>query len=311
MRPSGWSFGVALSVLCGCGAPVDPLVGLSPQRPIPASPAFVGDAAVAWTDLQPLLAEASGGEVLREVALTLAVRNEARARGVTLSADALDGERALVFEALGAGGASGAGAERLADRVRRERGLGPERFALLVERSALLHAMVAGEVVVTDADLATAVSARGGERRVARVIAAPTREGIIELRNRVLAADDRRAVFIDLAIAHSTDPTAPRGGLTEPIGLDDPAYPPEVRRALAELAPGEVSGVLALERAFVVLMGEGEAPAADPPQREALEREVRLAKERLAMDRLAAALLAESGVRVVDPSLRWGWESGR
>lgn len=293
----------------GCATPpIDPLAGLAPAGAQSGTPAYVGESAIGWDTLQPLLAERGGAEVLDEVALTLAARAEAAARGIELSASEVERERVLALEALAPGG-SGAERERLADRVLRARGLGPVRFALLIERSALLRAMVRDGVEVTEQDLATARGALAGERRVARVIATRTWDEAAELRDEVERAEDRRAAFIELAIAHSTDPTAPRGGLTEPIGLDDPAYPPEIRRVLAELAPGELSGVLAVERGFVVLLGERQQEGVGTPaEPDDLVARVRLAKERLAMDRLAAELRAGARVRVLDPALRWSSE---
>ncbi len=309
MRTPPLTLLLVAALLNGCASnPSEPFAALAPTPDTARqTPAFLGATPLQWNDLAAPLAEAAGRAVVEELAITHAARGEAAARGVTISDTDLARERDLLLTSL-TPSASSAQRARLADRVRRERGLGPTRFALLVERNALLRAMVRDQIEVTPADMEIARDATAGERRLARVITVPDRDQAARLRDQVIQAEDRRATFIELAVAHSTDPTATRGGLTEPIGLADPAYPERVRRALTDLRVGEVSPVIAVERGFVVLMGEGDAPPVASDGRP-LEESVRLAKERIAMDRLAARLLQNADVRILDPSLRWSWES--
>jgi parvulin-like peptidyl-prolyl isomerase len=135
------------------------------------------------------------------------------------------------------------------------------------------------------------------------------------LRTTEFAAADAEKIslaFAAAALSYSTDPTAARGGLLTAISPSDQGLPTSVRKALAQMHPREVSGVLTTDRgAMLVLMESlGEAEGSPAPQdRAKAEARVRFRKERIAMDRLAHQLLGTASVSPMDGSLRWSWET--
>jgi hypothetical protein len=86
-----------------------------------------------------------------------------------------------------------------------------------------------------------------------------------------------------------------------------------VRQTLAEMAPGDLSPVVALERGYGLFLVEGVDPASGPGLEEArdeIARELRRRQERLLMDELARSLIDSARVTVFDPSLDWSWRAG-
>lgn len=119
-------------------------------------------------------------------------------------------------------------------------------------------------------------------------------------------------VFAEHAFRHSQDETGTRGGLMAPFSVEDPAIPLSLRSAARSLKPGQMSGVLAIEGGFAILLVTGYTPAVDTKfeaVKEQLEKDVRRRHERLAMDALVKRLLAEPGVSIMDRSLGWSWRA--
>jgi parvulin-like peptidyl-prolyl isomerase len=119
------------------------------------------------------------------------------------------------------------------------------------------------------------------------------------------------ATFAEVAVARSTDASAGRGGLLEPIGRQDPRYPEGMRTTLWSLRLGEISDPVMLNSQYALLRLESEIPGdgvALDDVRPQMERLARLQLERAAMDGKARSLLAETDVVIFDPPLRNGWE---
>ena len=275
---------------------------------------LVNGRAIGWSALQPLLAEAAGAEVLDEVALDAALRQEAARRGVRITAADVQREETLLAQALTAEvGLSENGGARAIERVRRARRLGDARYAALLERTALMRALVQNEVSVSDAEVALAHRVRSGERRRVRIINTPSQREAATLRQRIIA-DPRSAsvAFVEAASTGGvTDPSAVRGGLLGEISSEDPAYPAVLRQSIAQLGPGEVTPVLALERGFGIALVEAVLPPTNEPldsAKDTLAEDLRRRKERVAMQRLAERMRASADVRPLDRSLGWAYE---
>src|SRR5690606_11930669 len=87
---------------------------------------------VSWDELRPVLAEAAGGVALQEVVLDRLLARECERRGIRITeADLATERQALTDTLVRDAGASAADAERLLERIRRQRGLGDARFAAL------------------------------------------------------------------------------------------------------------------------------------------------------------------------------------
>lgn len=278
--------------------------------------AIVDGAPCSWLELQPWLAEASGGAVLQELAIDRRLQREFEGRGLTLAAAALTQEQANLARSLSLSAGRGPDdGEVLVQRLRRERGLGEQRFAALLRRSAMLRQLVQAEVVVDEESLKRAWAARFGKRIRTRVIIVTTHSQASALLAQLAGAGaDLPARFSRLAMESSTDESAARGGVLPAWSPEDPNIPLLLRQAGAGTAPGELSQILALDTGFGLLLVEGVVPETGRTLAEArseLEFEVRLRQERLLMDRLAAKMLQEAQVAPQDRALDWSWRATR
>ncbi|MHC4414916.1 MAG: peptidylprolyl isomerase [Planctomycetota bacterium] len=266
--------------------------------------ALVNGRVVGWGELRPLLNEAAGSEVLREVVLDRMVGRAMADAGIIISADDVDAERQLFYSMLSPDPDV---AVRLARELRARQGLGRERFARLLERNASLRALVRDEVQVTEEAVRRLHEIIHGAKRQARLMILPTLAETEAALERV----ESGAFFGDVAVESSTDSSAARGGLLEPISRADPSYPQSMRDALWTLAPGEVSPPVLIGDSYAVLLlvRELEGDQVDLEEaRPKLERLVRLNQERLLMDRLARDLLGKASVTVFDDALKERWE---
>jgi len=349
---------VALALACtlaaGCASAPGPLSG-GPLAPAPSGPsqastdvpnaaraqsqsyaggktvAIVGDTALTQADLLPLLAEAAGGQVLDDLALSLAVRTECDKRSIRVTDALVRDERRLLARqlAISARVPENEG-EGLIAGVRRTRGLGDRRFRLLLETNAGLRALIRADpdraVTITPEDIQTAYQLKHGPRIRARLILVRSRDAASQAAQALAAGRD----FADVAAQFSVDPSASRGGQIEPVSPADSSYPVGVRRALQTLSPGQTSDPIPVEwggnapagseAGFVIVKPEATVtPATTPPAEsvaQELETEIRIVRERARMQRLGSQLVRSAGVSVVDPALAWSWdvyrgESGR
>jgi parvulin-like peptidyl-prolyl isomerase len=99
--------------------------------------------------------------------------------------------------------------------------------------------------------------------------------------------------------------------VAEPISTADSSYPQSIRASLAQLQPGTLSPIIALDSGYAILLLEAIIPADQPPAdaREKARSEVTLRAQRVAMERLSRELLNASNVTAFDESLRWSWET--
>lgn len=290
-------------------APKAPSVA-NDERPL----MLVNGEPVRWDVMRGRLIEAAGAGVVEEVALEKALEKECTKQRVVVTPADIAAERDLFAQTLVSTGAMGmkdqAAADAVLEDVRRDRGLGDERFASLLRRTAMLRRLVQGEVAVTPAALDQAYMLKYGERLRARLITVPTPNDAAAALARINGGE----AFEVVATQVSTDLSAARGGLLDPVSPVDPTWPSALREALEKLQPGGVSPAFAVESGYAIVKLEERTsassgmPSLDTVRAE-LEREVRLRQERLLMARLARRLLSETDVSVADPKLREAWES--
>lgn len=266
--------------------------------------ALVQGRVVEWAEMRPLLNEAAGATVLREVTLDRALAIELLKTGIEVRPDDVDRERQLFYETLDPDPDV---AVRLGRRLRARQGLGEYRFERLLRRNAGLRMLVADRVVVTSEAIERMYELVYGPTRQARLIVVPTLADAQRAVDRINAGEP----FIDVAVEISTDASAARGGLLAPMSSADPTYPQIMRDALWELEAGEVSSPIFLGDQYAVLQLVREDPgeaAAMEDVRADLARRVQLTQERLLMDQLARRLLAETKVTIIDDALQESWE---
>jgi hypothetical protein len=265
---------------------------------------------VAWEELRPIMAEASGGVALQEVVLERLLETQLRARGLNVSeADVAKEHRQLIDAIVRDAGADPGDAERLLESVRRSRNLGDFRFKGLLWRNAALRKLVEDDVAVTESEVAQAFEIRHGPRYRVRVLVVPTQQRAAALRDELVAVPPPLSPrFAQAAMTESSDPSASRGGLLEPLSAADPGYPSSIREAARSLDIGEISGVLPVDRGFALLLVDERIPADGVSVSQVQDNilsQVRQRKERVAMDDLARRLLGEARITPMDRGLEW------
>ncbi|TVQ34230.1 MAG: peptidylprolyl isomerase [Phycisphaeraceae bacterium] len=274
--------------------------------------AMIDGSPITMEQLAPALLEVAGAAALEEIVIDMMLAREAERRGVRITEADIDRERERLVASLARAdeAADAERGERLLREMRRARGLGAERFRALLRRTALMRALVADDVSVSEAAVRQSYELRHGVRYRARLITVPTAGEAAEARRRLNAG----ASFGEVAARMSTDVSAARGGLIEEISPADPSYPAAIRSALERLTPGEVSPPVAIGDGFAILLLDS-VTAPDRADfehvRPALESEVRRRQERLLMDRLAERLLEGARVTIFDAGLRRSWEARR
>ena len=266
---------------------------------------MVNGNAVHWSELRPLMAEAAGGIVLEEIILDRMLSKRLTQQNITISDEDLARERRLLIETLDADQDV---ARRLLEELQARRGFGPKRLKLLLHRNAALRRLVSDEVTVTDKAVERLFEMRHGPKRQARLLTAPDLQSARRAIERIKSGE----FFSDVAVELSTDSSASRGGLLEPISRADPSYPQALREALWTLKPGELSSPVLLDNKYAVMQLVRSVPADDTELKDVrseLQRLTRLNQQRIAMDQLARQLLNEASVTVFDESLRSGWSA--
>jgi hypothetical protein len=279
-----------------------------PTTMVDARPAaLVEGRVIEWGDLRPYLSEAAGADVLGEVILDRMLAGALADAAITLRRDDVDAERALFYRTFSDDPDVAA---RLAREVRARQGLGPRRLDALLRRNAALRALVRNEVVVTDEALRRMFEIMHGPKRQGRLMILPTLSEAQAAIDRVNAGE----WFGDVAVEVSSDTSAARGGLLEPISRVDPRYPQVLREALWALAPDELSRPIFLGETYAVLTLvrtiDGDDVEMDDV-RPQLVTEVRTSQERILMDDLARRLMAEATITVIDDGIKWNWDARR
>lgn len=299
------------------------LPSASPPRPAGPIAATVNGEPITWQELAPALSELAGAAVLRDVVLDRAVRAACRDRGLRLDEPLIQAEERQLLDSIGRDtaigaetpGSRGADSGVLLESIRRSRGLGEVRYRALLERNAMLRALVRDSVQVTGSEVEQAMLIRYGERfRVRVIVAATEREAVQARRELERIAGEGGALdvaFARAAALESIDGSAARGGLLEPISPADPAYPASLRDLLPHLQPNMISPVVPVERGFAFVLLDSKVPATIPPENaaELVRADVRLRKERLAMEAEARRLLSQMRVEPMDASLEWSWRT--
>jgi hypothetical protein len=291
-----------LAVSNGCtmppaAPPTSPGLPVPTRRPV----AMVEGARLDLGEIEAALLERAGAEIVRERALDRAVAREAARRGIELDPDAELRERTRLTETLSTDPDR---AERLLEELRAGRGLGPIRFAALLRRTALLRALVADDVEVSEDVARGAWDAVHGPARVTRIIAVADLRDATQVRRRLIEGED----FGTVAAEVSLDASGPRGGRLAPVSRFDPSWPRAFREAIFELQPGRVSDPVPVDgRVLLIEVLETRPPSGVTfeADRDRATAVARLAAERLLMDRLARRLVPEGTIEPLSPALRW------
>jgi foldase protein PrsA len=270
--------------------------------------ALVNGRSILWGEMAPALSEAAGGITLEEIILERGLRERIEKAGIVITAADIQAEQRRVLDTLSDDPTT---ALRLLDELRDRQRLGPNRFEGLLQRNAMMRALIRDQVSVDEPAVAQMHDAVHGAKRQVRLVTTRDLATAESVRRRV-----RDGAFLgDLAVELSTDASAPRGGLLEPVSRRDPSYPAALRQAIWSLSSiGDVSDPVLLDNgyALVQLVGEVDADGVALAEvRDDLRRLVRLRQERVLMDRLARDILSNPTVTIFDPSLNDAWRRHR
>ncbi len=263
--------------------------------------------------------EVAGAIALEEAALDALLSERLAARGVRWSDLDTAAERAIIVAQLAEaspsrnavrGESAADRGERLLAQLRTARGLGNTRFEGMLRRNAALRLLVSDQVVLNESVIRQAYDLRYGERMPARIIVVDTVDEAAQIIDRLDAGEP----FPEVAARFSTDQSASRGGLIEPVSAADPSYPQALRDAIGELRPGGYSTPIALDNGIAIVLREASpSPSAAVPTleetRSALTHEARMRQERILMGELARELLENARVTIFDASLDKAWRA--
>lgn len=269
------------------------------ERPL----AMLDDEPVTISTMQARLMEHSGAETLRELRLETALRTTLQLSELAIEQEDLDREEALLLERFSDDEDT---ARMVLQTLRRNDGLGPERYGALLWRNAALRLLVQKDIALTPATLQRLHRLEHGPRQVIRILVVPTLQEAEELHGRLSNGED----FGELASTRSMDPSRDRGGLLGPISSEDPTWPQALRTEIVELQPGALSGIVFLDDRFAIARLERTLPADNvefESVRDELESTARLSQERLKMAELAGRLGVQPRIRLLDPVLRQAW----
>ena len=270
------------------------------ERPV----AMMNNDAITVSTMQDRLFERAGAEILRELQLELALDEALAELDLDIQEQDIAHEEQLLLDRLSTDEDA---ARELLSQVRNNEGLGPVRYEALLWRNAALRALVQDELQLGEPLLRRLHGMRHGPRISTRLIVVPTLQEAEELHARLLSGE----AFDALASTRSIDSSRDRGGLVEPISLEDPAWPAALRTALESTPPGQMTDIVFLDDRFAIAQVDALIPA-DGVDYEASRSEMlalaRLTQERLKMADLAGRLGIKPNLQVLDPTLRQAWK---
>lgn len=312
----GW---VLIAIGCAASDAQRPSGPASRGDVVASRAALVDGQLVTRDDLWPLLAERGGAAALEAVALDRAIAREAQRRGVSITDADIATERGIVERALeGVGLSDRQQRGRVVAEARARRGWGPAWFDALLRRNALARKMVSGGLAEpTEARIARLYESLHGPRRTVRVLVMASERTLSQHRAAIAAQLARSeeaglARFMALAVEESSDVSAARGGLLDPVTRVDPTYPDAFRAAVFEAEVGGLTPVVALDEGFALALVVAETPGDEvslEEARPALLSRLRLESEQEAMAELFERLRSAMRIEPLDDALEWSWSS--
>jgi parvulin-like peptidyl-prolyl isomerase len=288
----------------------EPVTTMVDARPV----ALVNNEPVTWGELRESVTETAGAQAFREVIIERGLGKLLEERAITIDDSAVADERTLFITSLHEDPNV---ALRLLDELRARQGLGTTRFRKLLWQNAALRALVRDRIEVTPEAVERMFQLVNGPKRQARLIMTPNLSVMEDVLERLEAGES----FSDLAVEVSTDSSAARGGLLEPMSRVDETYPAAVREALWKIdpdstlpGPRNVSMPVLLDTGYALLFLVREVSADDvqlDTVRAEMERLVRINQERVLMDQLARSILSGANVTIIDAALNESWVRSR
>ena len=276
-----------------------------PGRPV----AFVNDVPIERTVLIQLLIEGRGLDLLQQIVLREAARQETHRLGITVTADDIDHEYDLTLQAAQFDGKdveklTPARREQLIEEWTRSRGVARPELAVAMARQAHLRKLAEKQVKINDEMLQKEFKRVHGEKVEVRHIQLAAPRAWDELKRRLDAGENFMLLVHDFSQnALSRD----KNGLLPPFSADDPTVPADLVKAAFALKPGEVSNPIEAEGSLHVLKLERKIPADDvtfDQVKEELRYNLNARLMAQEMERLGSDLLMKAKLRIEDQTLR-------
>lgn len=245
------------------------------------------------------LLEAAGGDILREMRLENALRKRLETNGIEIGEEAVQAEEDMLLLELDEDPDI---AMKLLEAVRASQGLGEVRYGGLLWRNAALRALVQSDVSVESDTVELLWKINHGPKIRTRIIVVNSFSRAAMIVQALEEGED----FTRLAVDWSTDSSRDRGGLLDPLSVDDPSYPLALRKAFDDLNPGEHTNAVLLGDRYIVGKLEERIPPEDIAfeiARERLTGQARITQERMLMQEEVYRLRNQPKMMIFDKTL--------
>ncbi|NQU75538.1 MAG: peptidylprolyl isomerase [Planctomycetes bacterium] len=278
----------------------DPTIGAPGAGTLAAT---VNDQPIRIEQLNELLVSAHGLEALRQLTASAAVRQVAQNEGISVTSEDIDNESAETLREQ---------APNL-DQAQRElflRQYLPRKkvprvyWDMAMTRNAVLRKLAVKRLKITDSMLTAEFNRRYGLKVVVRHIRCASVADAQNILERLAKGED----FAELAQQYSTfTETAMQGGLYPPFSRDETKVPSAICRAAFDLADGQVSEIVQVDKDFHILKREKTIPrkeVAYEDVKDQLRNDLITANIRPVQTQILQDIVRAADVRILDPILK-------
>ena len=211
--------------------------------------ALVGKNTIRRNDLWPALIELAGEEAIEDAIHHLLLTEELKKVSIAITASDIENEKKLLW------GAAPSVDKIVFEEMLHAKGLGTFRQKRLLWRNAALRKLIASEVNVTPQAIARMYEIVYGPTFPAKIIVCTS----LDESNDVYAKLNDGANFSTVASKYSIDPSAPQGGVVNPISPADPIWPAPIREAIITIESNAFSKPIFIGDRWVIVLRSGEA----------------------------------------------------
>lgn len=278
--------------------------------------AYVDGTPIPRQQVVDLLMEAHGLDALQQLILLKLAKQEAERLGIRLAQRDLDNEWRLALERISPDDPDLPPAENRRNRenalrfILEQRSLTELEFRISTDRNAYLRKIIERDLSVTDQTLREEYERTYGAMVEIRHIEIPVndRARLNEAQTQLRRGDpfDQVARRISQNVA-----TAPRGGLLDPFTFDDQDIPSAIRDKAFNMAPGDISNPIRIEKVYQILKLERRLPAQGVPFNQVRQEVEQSLREREAQERMPALmnqLFKKAKIQILDAKLRKQFE---